>query len=156
MAGVTFIDTETLGLDPDHNPVWEVGLIRENGEEVEFQIKVTPRERALAHPIALEISRFEERYNDAEALAPAVACHRLSTLIPKRSHLAGAVVSFDEERLRRLMWRWDYAPPWHYHPRGRGGAGGGQARQEPALGQRVAERGLGRHARGLRPPHGVG
>lgn len=112
---VCFIDTETLGLDPDHNPVWEVGLILD-GAEREWHIGVTNRELALAHPKALEISRFEERYGKTRAVdSPADFCRDLYNLIPSGCHLAGAVISFDEERLRRLLWKHGYSPRWHYH-----------------------------------------
>lgn len=114
-APVVFIDTETLGLDPDHHPVWDIGLILPDGSEHEWQVRLTPREIALAHPKALEIGRFEERYDETKAEMPATAAWMLLRLIPKGAHLAGAVVSFDEERLRRLLWRWDYPVPWHYH-----------------------------------------
>lgn len=116
MSGVAFIDTETLGLDPDHHPIWEVGLILPDGGEFCWQIEVTGRELGLAHPKALEIGRFDERYDKtAEAEPSAVVAGKLSLLIPQGCHLAGAVVSFDEERLRRLFWRHGLVPPWHYH-----------------------------------------
>lgn len=112
---VVFVDTETLGLDPDHHPIWEVALILPHGEEATFHIRVTPREVSLAHPKALEIGRFEERYSEDGALPPRLVAETLHQLIRPGDHLAGAVVSFDEERLRRLLWRFDLAPRWHYH-----------------------------------------
>ncbi len=115
-SGVAFIDTETLGLDADVHPVWEVGLILPTGQEETFKIEVTGRDITLAYPKALEISRFEERYrNGPDPMPPADAAAWLAHLIPLHCHLAGAVVSFDEERLRRLLWRHGFAPPWHYH-----------------------------------------
>lgn len=116
---VVFLDTETLGLDPDHHPVWEVGLITPSGwcpvHEHEWQIKVTGRERSLAHPKALEVSRFDDRYSEKRAQDPATVARLIHNMIPAGAHLAGAVVSFDEERLRRLLWRHGYQPRWHYH-----------------------------------------
>lgn len=115
-APVAFLDTETLGLDPDHNPVWEVGLILPDGAECLWHVQVTAREKALAHPIALEIGRFEERYGrDAHPITRAELAYHLCDRIPKGTHLAGAVISFDEERLRRLMWAEGLSPRWHYH-----------------------------------------
>lgn len=114
-APVVFIDTETLGLDPDHNPVWEVGMILPNGGECQLQVAVTPRQIALAHPKALEISGFHERYDPHRAFSPGRIANCLSTWIPQGAHLAGAVVSFDEERLRRLLWAHGRSVPWHYH-----------------------------------------
>lgn len=113
---VVFVDTETLGLDPDHHPVWEVGVILPDGAEYCWQLEVTQREIGLAHPKALEISGFEERYGiTGEPEAPEVVVGKLALLIPQGCHLAGAVVSFDEERLRRMFWRSGLVPPWHYH-----------------------------------------
>jgi hypothetical protein len=114
-APVCFLDTETLGLDPDFNPVWEVGLILPSGEEVEFQIQVTDRDISLAHPKALEISGFHDRYNARAAVHPAYAASRLWLYIESGTHIVGAVPSFDEERLRRLMWHHGRSPRWHYH-----------------------------------------
>lgn len=115
-APVAFVDTETLGLDADHQPVWEVGLILPGGTERVWQVEVTPRQIDLAHPIALEIGRFHERYGiERSPDRPEHVARDLSALIPKDCHLAGAVVSFDEERLRRLLWAHGYAVPWHYH-----------------------------------------
>ena len=116
MSNVAFIDTETLGLDPDVNPVWEVGLILPDGTERQWHVKVTDRDIALAHPKALEISQFHERYGkERQPDEPEWVARDLYDLLPKGTHLAGAVVSFDEERLRRLMWKHGYSPRWHYH-----------------------------------------
>lgn len=113
---VAFVDTETLGLDADHQPIWEVGLILPNGSECSWVIERTQRELALAHPIALEM--MGDRYNEAVAEGSAVSerlfvqefCGIVGSL-----HLGGAVVSFDEERLRRMAWDHDVAYGWHYH-----------------------------------------
>lgn len=115
MSDVVFIDTETLGLDPDHHPVWEVGMIVGRTEFL-WHVHVTEREKSLAHPIALDIGRFDERYGqDAEVITRRELAQNLWHHIPKGAHLAGAVVSFDEERLRRLMWAEGLSPRWHYH-----------------------------------------
>ena len=112
-APVVFVDTETLGLDPDIHPIWEIGLILPDGEEHEWKVRCTDREIALAHPKALEIGRFHERYRGAGSRAS--VAYALFHAIPPGAHLCGAVVSFDEERLRRLMWAEGLAPRWHYH-----------------------------------------
>lgn len=113
---VAFVDTETLGLDADVHPVWEIGLILPDGVEYTWQVKVTDRELSLAHPRALEIGRFAERYNKTDEPRPRSWIARsLVEIIEPGLHLAGAVVSFDEERLRRLLWAEGYTPPWHYH-----------------------------------------
>jgi hypothetical protein len=116
--GVAFVDTETIGLDPDVHPIWEVAVIDPYGVDRTWQIQVTARELSLAHPKALEIGRFEERYDKTLKAQPAeeVAWEIWNLLSAyDRVHLAGAVVSFDEERLRRLFWQWNLGIPWHYH-----------------------------------------
>ena len=113
-APVCFVDTETLGLDPDINPIWEVGLITPDGGEHVWQLKVTPRDLNLAHPIALEIGKFNDRYDPDSACDPTEFCAIFRSLT-KGLHLAGAVVSFDEERLRRMFWKHGLGPGWHYH-----------------------------------------
>lgn len=111
---VCFIDTETLGLDADVHPIWEVALIDPDGQERTWQVRVTPRDIDLAHPIALEIGRFAERYDETDAVDPMLFCIEFEDLT-RGCHLAGAVVSFDEERLRRMFWREGIKVGWHYH-----------------------------------------
>lgn len=113
-APVAFVDTETTGLDADVQPIWELAIIRPDGTEHVYQVKVTPRQIDLAHPKALEISGFTERYVPARAIEPARAAHLVSSLL-EGCHLAGAVVSFDEERLRRMCWAHGQPVTWHYH-----------------------------------------
>lgn len=112
-APVAFIDTETLGLDADLQPIWEIAIIR-GCEEIVQQVQVTPRQIELAHPKALEISGFEERYHVDRAIHPAEAAKRVSRWL-SGCHLVSAVVSFDEERLRRLCWKFHQPVTWHYH-----------------------------------------
>lgn len=113
-APVAFIDTETLGLEPDIHPVWEIGLILPNGTEYLWQLRVTDRDIALAQPQALEISRFHERYGPTFAWRRDTV-YEILVETTKGLHLAGAVVSFDEERLRRSCQAMGLQPAWHYH-----------------------------------------
>lgn len=64
--------------------------------------------------MAAQISGFHERYADAVTVPVPVFLDQFIKLTAGR-HLCGAVVSFDEERLRRLAWQWDRTPKWHYH-----------------------------------------
>lgn len=114
MSDVVWVDTETLGLDADHHPIWEVGLIDAQSIEHHWFLHVTPREISLAHPKALEIGRFEERYDAKTAIAPSMFAYQFGHIV-KGCHLAGAVVSFDEERIRRLCWAHGAPITWHYH-----------------------------------------
>ena len=80
-----------------------------------MQIEVTDEQRRAADPIALEISGFAARYGvGCEPVAPARAMRMIVDSIGD-AHLAGAVVSFDEERLRRLALAHGIRPLWHYH-----------------------------------------
>lgn len=121
---VLFVDTETLGLDPDIHPIWEIGCIEADGTEHEWQIALPAYQIAQADPVALEINRFEERYvgnldtSGTEVLTTSQSAARFAELAQGK-HLVGAVVSFDEERLRLMHNAFLGKPqgkyPWHYH-----------------------------------------
>ena len=123
---VAFIDTETTGLDPHLCPVWEVAVIVDDVEHL-WQVRVptlTFRGKGLPAPtqpyldaFADDVCHFTERYDRETALTPLDSVERFASLVDGR-HLVGAVVSFDEERLRALHRQ--YLPavdfyPWHYH-----------------------------------------
>lgn len=139
MADLCFIDTETTGLDPDRHQIWEVGLITPDGAEHLWQF---PVDEMAADPIALNIGRYwERRWSDDNDVNPIDAIYEAHTPKSRRSrfpaegraikpgpswcrhfrdltagcHLAGAVVSFDEERLRRLLHGHGVLHRWHYH-----------------------------------------
>jgi len=141
MSGrLAFIDTETTGLDPDRHNIWEVALITPDGSEHVWQF---PVDEMSADPFALNIGRYWDRRWDTDwqeirpldaiyeahnaksrrknfpdqgrAIQPSEAwCHHFRDLTAG-CHLAGAVVSFDEERLRRLLHRHGVLHRWHYH-----------------------------------------
>lgn len=139
MSGVAFVDTETTGLDPDRHPIWEVALITPDGGEHVWQFPVVEIE---ADPFALDIGRWWDRrwgtdvdVTELDAIYEAHTektrrkyfpdegraiksgekwCQYFRTLTTG-SHLCGAVVSFDEERLRRLLRSRGVLPRWHYH-----------------------------------------
>lgn len=139
-APVCFLGTETTGLHPDHHQIWEVALITPNGDEHVWQF---PFVETDADPIALEIGHYWDRGWDTDTfgISRASAIYDAHREVSRRKnfpdeglaikpgddwcrhfrdltagcHLAGAVVSFDEERLRRLLWRFDVLPRWHYH-----------------------------------------
>lgn len=139
MTGVCFIDTETTGLDPDRHAIWEVALITPDGDEHVWQF---PVDEMAADPFALNIGRYWERHwgtgnevdvldaiyhahdrrsrrknfpDEGRAIRPSSEwAHRFRDLTAG-CHLAGAVVSFDEERLRRLLHSLGVLHRWHYH-----------------------------------------
>lgn len=129
MSGiVAFVDTETTGLHPDLHEIYEVGLILPDGTGHRWWL---PVDLAKADPFALEIGKFHERHphgysyrTEPEAecrsfidhglMEPAAFALQFSFLTFRR-HIAGAVVSFDAERLARLLRRHGRSPDWHYH-----------------------------------------
>ena len=129
---VAFVDTETTGLDPELNPIWEIAVILPDGpDEGEhcWQVRVPPlaivpdgeppADRSVAYisQWVLDNTGFGSRYNATEALEPARAAWQATQLLKGR-HIVGAVPSFDEERLRRMVDEHLGRPdryPWHYH-----------------------------------------
>lgn len=126
---VAFVDIETTGLDPVRHEVWNVGLILPDGTEREWMLD--PERLDDADPFALKLTRFFDRHPayggnlpfDPERTSPAypftyVSRHdfaREFRALTWGLHLAGAVVSFDEERLRRLLHTQGQPCGWHYH-----------------------------------------
>lgn len=139
-APVCFIDTETTGLDPDRHQIWEVALITPDAREHVWQF---PVDEMTADPFALKIGRYWDRrwpegireVSDLDAIYEAHSQKSRRKNFPSQGraikpgknwcehfreltaglHLAGAVVSFDEERLRRLLHRNGVLHRWHYH-----------------------------------------
>lgn len=136
MSDVCFVDTETTGLDPDAHQLWEVALITPDGNEHVWQF---PVDQMKADPFALDIGRWWDRRwkqcapGSLMAITAIYDAHKpdkRGTAVPASdlvdwakhfrdlvgtSHLCGAVVSFDEERLRRLLHRLGALHRWHYH-----------------------------------------
>lgn len=140
---VCFVDCETTGLDPDRHSIWEVALITpdgsEGGREHVWQFPVVEIE---ADPFALDIGRWWDRRWEADvdvteldaiyeahneksrrkhfpdqgrAIKPSESWCRHFRHLTTGTHLCGAVPSFDEERLRRLLRSRGVVPRWHYH-----------------------------------------
>lgn len=121
-APLAFVDCETTGLDPDRHEIWEVALILHTDDFEEEHVWHLPVDLGRADPMALNIGRFHERWMNDDAKSSRI--HKVKTLASFASefadltigaHLVGAVISFDEERLRRLLRREKQCPMWHYH-----------------------------------------
>lgn len=120
-GNVAFVDCETTGLSAERHEVWEVGLIVDD-EETRWMLPVDLR---AADPIALDIGRFHERHpqgncfphgaKDTPRIEPLDAFSEDFALLTHGRHLVGAIPSFDEERLRKILLSQGYAPSWHYH-----------------------------------------
>ncbi len=121
MSGVCFVDIETTGLDPDYHEVWEVALITpvvgatpaEDGWNE--QIWQLPVDLSKADPMALNVGRFHDRRLPADSLVPLATFASEFVRDTRGLHLAGAVVSFDAERLWQLLRNNGECPMWHYH-----------------------------------------
>ncbi len=131
MTKLCFVDTETTGLDPDRHEIWEVGLIvrdpmkgtrdgQVHDEEYHWFLSV---DLGAADSVALRISGYYDRHPLAdyrffvdcdEVPSPREFAKEFSHLTAG-AHLVGAVVSFDEERLRKLLRANGACPDWHYH-----------------------------------------
>lgn len=112
MSGVCFVDTETTGLDPDRHEIWEVGLITPDGTEHQWFLQV---DLGRADPVALGIGHFHERCPQPQRVTTRSGFASAFADLTRGMHLAGAVVSFDEERLRKLLRSSGACPEWHYH-----------------------------------------
>ena len=115
---VVFVDTETTGLDPDQHQIWDIGLIVDD-REYQWFLEV---DLGRADARALEIGRFHERHprghNPGKVDKPTNQTYQVAREVAKLTpgkHLVGAVPSFDEERLRKLLRANGACPEWHYH-----------------------------------------
>lgn len=124
---IAFVDCETLGLDPDKHPMWELAVIRrENGVDTEhlWQIRPSRWELEEAEPKALEINGYRERMVLPDDYQVGDMTHACGLPHPMKRHelrdklrelLDGAVMvgsnpAFDAAFLRVFL----DAAPWHY------------------------------------------
>ncbi len=119
MSGVCFVDCETTGLDPDRHEVWEVGLVvpRRDVEEDDGWTEYVwqlPVDLGKADPIALNIGKFHDR-RTTETMLPMWRFAEEFVRLTRGLHLVGACVSFDADRLWRLIRKAGECPMWHYH-----------------------------------------
>lgn len=117
MSSLAFIDIETTGLDPNIHEIWEVAAIvrQEDGCEVSCTWQLPVQDLDRADPIALDMTGFYNRRNIADEQIPLDIFCKQFAQITDGTHLIGAVVSFDEERLRRLFYQQSVRHKWHYH-----------------------------------------
>lgn len=116
MSDIVFLDTETLGLDPDA-PIWEFAAVRRLDPVGEVELHFT-----IHHDPAHWLDGFPEeflgdylgRYKPDTAWGEVAAVGAIHA-ITKGAHIIGAVPSFDTERLAKLLRRNGIEPEWHYH-----------------------------------------
>lgn len=112
---IVFVDTETTGLDPDRHEIWEAAFIVYEGPMLGWREHVhqLPVDLGRADAMALKIGRFHERRSHKLTALDTFA--RSFAYYTAGKHLCGNVVSFDEERLRKLLRANGSCPEWHYH-----------------------------------------
>lgn len=135
LTDVVFVDTETTGLDPDRHEIWEVACIywgktyRRSDKPSERGIGFDTEEEhwgwlektwyldvdlGQADSYALKLTSYHDRIKGRSISKPEYFARDFAALT-RGKHLCGAVVSFDEERLRKLLRAHGACPEWHYH-----------------------------------------
>jgi hypothetical protein len=117
MTDITFLDTETLGLDPDA-PVWEFAAIRRSltGTERTFHCFIDHVTNPWIDDLPEGFQKdYWSRYNRATAVTTWDAANIIYSAT-HNAHIIGAVPSFDTLRLGKILRRAGLDPePWHYH-----------------------------------------
>ncbi|MBX9918846.1 MAG: hypothetical protein K2Y33_03275 [Mycolicibacterium frederiksbergense] len=114
---IVFLDTETLGLDPDA-PIWEFAAVRRSatgGEDrTEFQIRHDATDWLDAMPDQF-LYDYDERYKPHDA-APESDAAVMMHILTKDALVVACNPGFDLPRIERLIRRHGMEPAWHYHP----------------------------------------
>jgi hypothetical protein len=116
MSDIVFMDTETLGLDPNA-PVWEFASIRrfEDGSEASTEFLINHDVAHWLDDFPTEFrADYDTRYDASKAISELAAARKIRTATDG-AHIIGAVPSFDTERLAKLLRRNGLEPAWHYH-----------------------------------------
>lgn len=116
MRSIVFMDTETTGLGPDEH-IWEFAAMRrdETGPETFYHCFVQHNlNRAAKLPDEFRADH-DARYNPNSAVDLQEFVDVLLEVFADRPHVIGAVPSFDTTRLAKILAKFGYEPPWHYH-----------------------------------------
>ena len=119
MSTLVALDTETTGLDPTTEDVFEVAIVDiERPEDGQWVWRFEPRPEVVAamHPKALAVNRYHERIAEPGwRWAPASSLEVIYNALDG-AHIVGAVPDFDTRHLTSLYRRFGMEPPrWHYH-----------------------------------------
>ncbi|OCB09276.1 hypothetical protein A5717_26245 [Mycolicibacterium porcinum] len=120
MTAIAFVDTETLGLDPDA-PIWEFAALHVGAdglrETIAFTIQHDPAVAAKLLPDLpdkLQID-YRNRFDFADAV-PEDSAATMIEIITRGATMVCCNPVFDEPRLAALLRRNKLEPGWHYHP----------------------------------------
>lgn len=117
MSEIVFLDTETTGLDPETERIFEVAIVTSTGAVATWNLRPSQDVVERMHPKAVEVNRFHERvasrgwwWDDTEEALGAIR------QILDGKHICGAVPDFDARFLTAEYKRAGMKPPrWHYH-----------------------------------------
>lgn len=115
---ICFLDTDTLGLDPDA-PIWEFACIRttQTGSVYsEFTIAHDPQDWIDTLPPQFQ-QDYRDRYDPRLSISPDYAVAQID-IMTRDAIIVGCNPSFDVDsrRLAGLLRRYGVEPGWHYHP----------------------------------------
>lgn len=120
-APLVFLDTETTGLTLDDD-IWEIAAIRRDpdGTETELHLFVEHDVTKCGALPERFLADHRARFRADSAIRDDLAALALHDLFSHphsdvKPHVVGAVPNFDTERLARLLARYGFAVPWHYH-----------------------------------------
>ena len=116
--GVVFVDTETDGVRHGRR-TWEVSLISRRATEGEAEMTIIITDSGVSgreEPRALEVNRFEERFNRelvrGEVRMPGARAAAVISAVTTNAWLIAAQPQFDEVNLARLLRWYGIEPTW--------------------------------------------
>lgn len=106
-----FIDCETIHLEPFEGSMWELAFMRLD-DDVPQTFTFSPL-LSLADPQALEISRYDERFDIDRATPRVAVVDALEKALADRPALAGSAPWFDANHIAANFA--GVAGMWHHH-----------------------------------------
>jgi hypothetical protein len=125
-APIVFADVESTGLHSVEDDIWEFAAIRRepDGAETELHLFIDHDQERCSQLPEKFFTDHLRRWPNMFSVDPPVSREEAATLIDgffrgpegsAKAHLVGAVPSFDDVRLARLLGVDASQTPWHYH-----------------------------------------